>query len=259
MKNSLIENNQKLAEYLVKTKVIGEDIAKEALEETEKSQQPIEQNLLSKGHLSVVQLAKAAEILKTDNNENNSKCSSIFQPGEEIGDYVIEKEIARGGMGIVYLAKQKKIGRQVALKVLLKEAQEDNTQVQRFFLEARAISHLRHPNIISIYKMGSDRGYPFFSMQYVPGNTLEELIADKKTSIDTKIDILIKICNALGHAHKKGIIHRDIKPSNILLDKDLSPFLADFGLARIRRENMRLTRTGAVMGTAFYMSPEQLS
>ena len=173
-------------------------------------------------------------------------------------DYDIIDEIARGGMGVVYKAHSKELNRIVALKVLLKESMESQTQVKRFIREAEAIARLQHPNIIKIYNMGELNGIPYYTMQYIEGETFEAIIDENEVDLQRKIEILIKVCDGLNYAHEHGIIHRDIKPSNILIDADGEPYISDFGLVRFDDNRSLLTQEGGVLGTIYYMSPEQL-
>jgi serine/threonine protein kinase/Tfp pilus assembly protein PilF len=176
--------------------------------------------------------------------------------GKTISHYRILKKLGEGGMGEVYLAEDTKLNRRVALKFLPTQLASDEKFRERFKREARAAAALNHPNIITIHEVSEYRGRPFIAMEYVGGESLKDLIAEKDLSFGKVIDIAGQICEGLATAHKSGIIHRDIKPQNIVVDKDGRARILDFGLARLERDAM-LTRTGSTVGTVAYMSPEQ--
>jgi len=181
---------------------------------------------------------------------------------EKIGKYNITGEIGRGAMGIVYKGEDPVIGRPVAIKTIrfdtLTLAKEQENAQRRFMREARSAGSLSHPNIVTIYDVGEDEGLTYIVMEFIEGQSLEELItAGQRFSMDEIIAIMAQIGDALDFAHSKGIVHRDIKPGNILLDLAGRPHIVDFGIARISSSTM--TQTSMVMGTPFYMSPEQIS
>ncbi|HMS43460.1 MAG TPA: serine/threonine-protein kinase, partial [Pyrinomonadaceae bacterium] len=183
---------------------------------------------------------------------------------KSIGNYVIEKLLGAGGMGEVYLAKDEKLRRKVALKILPSEYTTDDERVKRFQMEARAISALNHPNIVTIYDVGTFEGINFIATEYVEGQTLRELIGSKSKIKDT-LGIIIQACEALAAAHSRGIIHRDIKPENIMVRPDGYVKILDFGLAKLSEidlrtmKNFTATAKGVIIGTPAYMSPEQVS
>ncbi len=178
---------------------------------------------------------------------------------EQIGPYKLLKELARGGMGAVYLAVDVGLNRQVALKVMNKDLIQDHDALVRFQREARATASVVHPNIAMVYLVGSaDDGSPFLAMEYVEGGTLEGLIHRKvQLPLSRIADMMIQCCEALSAAHKKAIIHRDIKPGNIMLTNDGTVKIVDFGLAKMIHEDSYRTVAGTVMGTPRYMAPEQ--
>ena len=173
------------------------------------------------------------------------------------GDYEIQHEIARGGMGVVYKARQLTLNRPVALKLILAGTLAEQTVIKRFHTEAEAAANLQHPNIVAIHEIGVHEGQHYFSMDYVDGRSLSEIIDGKPMPAATAARYVKTIAEAIHYAHQRGTLHRDLKPSNILIDADDRPRITDFGLAKIRGGDRDLTMTGTVMGTANYMSPEQ--
>jgi serine/threonine-protein kinase len=182
--------------------------------------------------------------------------------GSKFGHYSIEKKIGSGGMGAVYLARDVRLGRRVALKLLDSTLTGDGQSRERFFREARLASVLDHPNICTIHDVGEAEGRPFIAMQYLEGQTLRCLIGGRPLGLDSLLSITHQIADALSAAHARGIVHRDIKSGNIIVTPQGQAKVLDFGLARLVERpdgeaDMHLTKTGQVMGTPSSMSPEQ--
>jgi tRNA A-37 threonylcarbamoyl transferase component Bud32 len=175
----------------------------------------------------------------------------------QFGDYELLEEIGHGGMGVVYRARQLSLGREVAVKMILRDRLASEADRRRFFIEAEATAKLTHPGIVPVYEVGEFEGRPFFSLQLVNGVTLSQKIANGPLPQREGVRLIIPICRAVHYAHEHGILHRDIKPSNILIDESGRAKLTDFGLAKQEGVHESLTRTGAVLGTPTYMSPEQ--
>ena len=172
--------------------------------------------------------------------------------------YRIIEKIGEGGMGVVYKAEDTKLGRVVAIKRLLPKAEAQQKGLDRFMREANVVAKLNHINIIGIHDIERDNNGPFIVMEYVEGRSLEEIIeSDGKVEEQRALGLFRQVCQAIGHAHRLGIIHRDIKPANILLTPDGIPKVLDFGLAQMATES-DLSRTGYGMGTMHYMPPEQM-
>ncbi len=174
-----------------------------------------------------------------------------------IGDYEILGEIAVGGMGLVYRARQRRLNRLVALKVLRSGSLASTADVGRFQNEAEAVASLDHPHIVPIYEVGEQEGIHYFSMKLVEGGSLSNRVEAQAVGPRSAARLLAKVAVAVHHAHKSGILHRDLKPSNILIDENGEPLVADFGLSRRVEGDSELTQTGAVLGTPSYMAPEQ--
>lgn len=173
------------------------------------------------------------------------------------GPFVLLEELGRGGMGVVYKARQLGLERLVALKMILAGAMASPEQIERFRQEARAAGKLRHRNIVGIHEVGDLHGQHFFAMEYVAGESLAERLRRGTLEPTLAADCLRAVASAVTYLHDKGIVHRDLKPSNILLDESGVPFVTDFGLAKIFESEHHMTQTGAIAGTPSYMSPEQ--
>ena len=176
---------------------------------------------------------------------------------QRFGDYELIEEIARGGMGVVYKAKQSSLDRVVALKMILSGDLAGEEEVQRFRTEAESAANLDHPGIVPIYEIGEHKGQHYFSMGFVDGMSLADRVKDGPLAPQEAAKIIQKVADAVAYAHDKGVIHRDLKPANILLDTAGESKVTDFGLAKRVESESDLTRTGAVMGTPSYMPPEQ--
>lgn len=184
--------------------------------------------------------------------------SSVKQlQGEKVAGYDILEELGRGGMGVVYKARDRRLGRVVALKVILAGGHAGAAERSRFQVEVEAAAQLQHPNIAQVYEVGEDNGQPFMAMEFCSGGTLEARIRDKPQPPREAAQTVATLADALHHAHEAGIIHRDIKPANVLLAADGSPKIVDFGLAKRLGGTDGFTQTGAIMGSLGYMAPEQ--
>ena len=181
----------------------------------------------------------------------------MADPTEYADRYEIVREIARGGMANVYLAHDKKLDRPVALKVLSAELSRDPAFVERFRLEAQSAGGLNDPNIVAVYDWGQEQSTSFIVMEYVEGRTLRDVINEGSVAADQAARIAGDIAKALAAAHRAGVVHRDIKPGNVLITPTGQVKVTDFGIARANGVGDGLTKTGAVMGTATYFSPEQ--
>jgi serine/threonine protein kinase len=196
----------------------------------------------------------------SDTSKPEDSPSSILP--REFGDFELQQELGRGGMGVVYKARQKSLNRVVGLKMVREAHLATNVDRARFRAEAATAARLHHPNIVTVYEVGTADGQAYFCMEYVPGETLaQKLHRDGPMESREAARLLAITARAVQHAHENGILHRDLKPSNILLTTDeagiLEPKITDFGLAKVLDRGESLTRTGAVVGTPSYMAPEQ--
>jgi len=195
---------------------------------------------------------------------------SALSPGAKLGRYEIRSQLGAGGMGEVYLAQDPTLGRNVALKVLPEDVASNRHRMQRFVQEAKAASGLNHPNIITIYEIGTEPGAHFIATEFIDGETLRQHMLHTSLTMIEAVDIAVQMASALSSAHAAGIVHRDIKPDNIMLRRDGIVKLLDFGLAKLTERwraddvdrdaatrAMVQTEPGVVMGTTAYMSPEQ--
>ncbi|MEQ9408218.1 MAG: serine/threonine-protein kinase [Fuerstiella sp.] len=174
-----------------------------------------------------------------------------------LGDYELLAEIARGGMGIVFRARQTRLNRTVALKMILAGQFADEADVERFHVEAEAAANLDHPGIVPIFEVGEHDNNHYFSMGLVEGESLSSMISDGPLPPRKAAQVVQKTAEAIQYAHDNGVIHRDLKPANVLIDQSGQPKVTDFGLARRLDGDSNLTGTGQVLGTPAYMPPEQ--
>lgn len=179
-----------------------------------------------------------------------------FRTPATIGRYQIVGRLGKGAMGVVFSARDERLGREVAIKVMNTGLDDEPDTRARFFREAQVTSKLLHRNIVTVFDLGEDAGRPFIVMELLKGNTLNQALKDPSLgTLESKLDLMIQLCEGLSKAHAAGVIHRDIKPGNLFVLPDGSLKILDFGIARLASSNM--TRTGLVVGTPDYMSPEQ--
>jgi len=201
------------------------------------------------------------------------ECLATVAPGNELavadadpaslgwvryfGDYELHEEIARGGMGVVYKARQVSLNRIVAVKMILAGQLASEAEVKRFRTEAEVAAHLQHPNIVAIHEVGEHHGQQYFSMDFVVGTSLAARLGKEPLTIGEAVRWMKTIAEAVHFAHQRGIVHRDLKPANVLLNEFGQPRITDFGLAKRLERTEPTTASGAILGTPDYMSPEQ--
>lgn len=220
--------------------------------------------------VAMFQSAEVSRILDGQDSALAPNMATGSAVGTRIGEYELLQEIGRGGMGVVYRAYHRKLDRTVALKMIPNAAFAASQDLARLRAEALAAARLSHPNIVPVYEVGEHDGQPWFSMQFIEGQTLSARLMSGPMPADEAVRLLIPVVDAISSAHKAGVLHRDLKPSNILITAAGEPFITDFGLAKRvpladdslimaggSSEDANLTQTGAILGTPSWMSPEQ--
>jgi eukaryotic-like serine/threonine-protein kinase len=181
------------------------------------------------------------------------------QKAETIGKYRIVEPIGRGGMGMIFKAHDPILDRLVAVKVISLEVEVSDDLRTRFFREAKACAKLNHPNIVTVHDMGEDAGRLFIVMELLQGEELRQIIkANTPLALDDKLSLIRQVCRGLHYAHQQGVVHRDMKPANIFVLRSRQVKILDFGIAQLATTDPGLTRTGLIMGTLRYISPEQV-
>lgn len=211
--------------------------------------------------LESTQLYEADDVTRTmlQTGEQLALAAALSTGQQTVPGYEILGEIGRGGMGVVYRARQIQANRIVALKMILSGSHAGPAERVRFRTEIEATAQLKHPGIVQVYEVGEHHGLPYFSMELCEGGSLARKIRGRPQPLHEAASILERIARAVESAHEAGIVHRDLKPGNILLDEDGNPKVGDFGLAKRLDTDSDHTNTGAVMGTPNYMAPEQAS
>src|SRR5262249_40316323 len=178
---------------------------------------------------------------------------------EKIGRYQIIERVGRGGMGVLYRGMDPVLDREVAIKLMLVDFSEDEEQMRpRFYREARAAAKLQHRNIVTVFEFAEEGNTPYIVMEFLRGTSLAARMASPlPLALADKLDVIAQLCDALKYAHEQGVVHRDVKPANVFLLNDGTVKLLDFGIAKVTTST--LTRQGDVLGSASYMSPEQVS
>lgn len=181
----------------------------------------------------------------------------ILNPGDRIADYEIVSQIGSGGMATVYQAYHERLDRHVAIKIMHESFARDETFLERFQREARIVARLEHPHIVPIYDYAEFDKQPYFVMKYIEGGTLKRRLIKRGITLDEITGMMTMLADALTYAHEKGVLHRDIKPSNMLIDERDLPYISDFGLARIAQVGDSTISHDLMLGTPWYISPEQ--
>ena len=184
---------------------------------------------------------------------------TVFPKGGFVSGYEILGELGRGGMGVVYKARDQKLNRVVALKMILSGSHASDEDMRRFQTEAEAVARMQHPNIVQIYEVAEHEGTPFLALEFAEGGSLEQQISGTPQNARQSAELTETLARAIQAAHEEEIIHRDLKPANILLTAEGDPKITDFGLAKRMDDDSNQTKTGSLLGTPSYMAPEQVS
>ncbi|WP_425618781.1 serine/threonine-protein kinase [Anatilimnocola sp. NA78] len=210
------------------------------------------------GAVIVAQVAgKSSSIAETIAPSRQDSSNGSLELPSQLGDYELLEELGRGGMGVVFRARQESLHREVAIKMILRGQLARQAERERFQAEAQAAAKLDHPGIVPVYEVGEIEGRPYFSMKFIRGTTLAQRLSEGPMHPREAAKLLVAVARAIHFAHEKGVLHRDLKPSNILLDEQGMPHVTDFGLAKQITDDASLTKTGAILGTPAYMAPEQ--
>jgi hypothetical protein len=220
---------------------------------------------LTPGYAETIESGRGSSI--SENSGGASTKRTTANPGsfdlsteaKTFGEYELLEEIARGGMGVVYRARDQRLGREVALKVILSGQFASANDVRRFQMEAESAAGLDHPGIVPIYEIGEHDGHHFYTMKLVSGGSFANRMPDLRKDIRGFVLKMASVAEAVDYAHRRGILHRDLKPANLLFDDDDQPLVTDLGLAKNIQSESDLTGTGAIVGTPAYMPPEQAS
>lgn len=190
--------------------------------------------------------------------DRDEEATHVYSPSStRIAHFDLVDRVGRGGFGVVYRAKDTRLNRDVALKIPRRGHFGTKEEEDRFLREARSAASLKHPNIVQVYEVGTERGSHYIATEFIDGRNLSDVVKAQLLDFRRTATLLAKIAAALDYAHNHGVIHRDVKPANILVDANDEPYLADFGLARNDEPAITVTRDGEVLGTPAYMSPEQ--
>lgn len=252
-------NDSALREAVESLMTSGIDAAEEKQDELSAREFEANESRISEGEVSQ----------QSDEEQEDKSHAEVIPGTTTFGSYRILEKIGEGGMGTVYLAKDARLGRRVALKLLPAQFARDEELVRRFELEARAASILNHPNIITVHEIGESNGRRFIVTEFVEGRTLRERLAEARFDASEALEICAQVAGALAKAHAAGVLHRDIKPENIMVDDDGHVKVLDFGIAKQLTHSLSVdteaptnahvnTAAGVILGTATYMSPEQV-
>ncbi len=180
-----------------------------------------------------------------------------MQDGDKFGQYILEEQVGKGGMATVYRARHTRLERHVAIKIMHTVFLQDDSFRARFEREAQIVAKLEHPHIVPIYDYSEHNGSPYLVMKYIEGATLKQLMLKTNLTLQDIARLMRTLADALDYAHRQGVLHRDLKPSNILIDREGRPYLTDFGLARMAQVGESTISHDMMLGTPFYVSPEQ--
>jgi serine/threonine protein kinase len=242
----------------IEGRLITPDQFDAAMDQAKVAGRPLMDVLIENGSIDATTADRLAKALKRILKDERARSEGGAHVKKQIGGYRLVKRIGEGGMGEVYLAEQLSMHRTVAIKILHQKWADDEEFRKRFLLEARAAGKLSHPNLIQVFDVGKYQGLYYFSMEYIDGVTVDDIIRhDGPLGLERAIDIVMQVCEALEYLSAQGIVHRDIKPANIMVMKDGSVKLADFGFIQQAVVDRELMQEGTTIGTPDYISPEQ--
>ncbi|MCS6970526.1 MAG: protein kinase [Planctomycetota bacterium] len=252
------DENFRYGQLAIEGRLITPEQFDAAMDRAKESGRPLREVLVESGMLDATTAERLDKALKRILRDERTGSASGVHHKKQIGGYRLIRRIGEGGMGEVYLAEQLSMHRTVALKILHQKWADDEEFRKRFLLEARAAGKLSHPNIIQVFDVGKYQGLYYFSMEYVDGVTVEDMINhDGPLPVDRVIDIARQVCDALAYLSQHGIVHRDIKPANIMVMRDGTVKLGDFGFIQQSLLDRTLMKEGTTIGTPDYISPEQ--
>ncbi len=253
-----LDEDFRYGQLAIEGRLITPDQFDIAMDKAKESKRPLADVLVEDGTIDATTADRLSKALKRIIKDERARTEGGALVKKQIGGYRLIRRIGEGGMGEVYLAEQLSMHRTVAIKILHQKWADDEEFRKRFLLEARAAGKLSHPNIIQVYDVGKYQGLYYFSMEYIDGVTVDDLIRHEgPLGLEKIIDITLQTCEALEYLSTQGIVHRDIKPANIMVMKDGTVKLADFGFIQQAVVDRELMQEGTTIGTPDYISPEQ--
>ncbi len=253
-----LDEDFRYGQLAIEGRLITPDQFDIAMDKAKESKRPLADVLVEDSTIDSTTADRLSKALKRILKDERARTEGGVHVKKQIGGYRLVRRIGEGGMGEVYLAEQLSMHRTVAIKILHQKWADDEEFRKRFLLEARAAGKLSHPNIIQVYDVGKYQGLYYFSMEYIDGVTVDDLIRHEgPIGLEKVIDVTLQVCEALEYLSEQGIVHRDIKPANIMVMKDGTVKLADFGFIQQAMVDRELMQEGTTIGTPDYISPEQ--
>jgi serine/threonine protein kinase len=253
-----LDEDFRYGQLAIEGRLITPDQFDVATDRAKESNRTLADVLVEDGTVDATTADRLTKALKRILKDERARSEGGVHVKKQVGGYRLIRRIGEGGMGEVYLAEQLSMHRTVAIKILHQKWADDEEFRKRFLLEARAAGKLSHPNIIQVFDVGKYQGLYYFSMEYIDGVTVDDLIRhDGPIALEKVIDITLQVCEALEYLSEQGIVHRDIKPANIMVMKDGTVKLADFGFIQQAVVDRELMQEGTTIGTPDYISPEQ--
>ncbi len=253
-----LDEDFRYGQLAIEGRLITPDQFDVAMDKAKESKRTLADVLVEDATIDATTADRLSKALKRILKDERARTEGGAHVKKQIGGYRLIRRIGEGGMGEVYLAEQLSMHRTVAIKILHQKWADDEEFRKRFLLEARAAGKLSHPNIIQVFDVGKYQGLYYFSMEYIDGVTVDDLIRHEgPIGLEKVIDVTLQVCEALEYLSEQGIVHRDIKPANIMVMKDGTVKLADFGFIQQAVVDRELMQEGTTIGTPDYISPEQ--